>query len=329
MPKLYAKCGFNRNTSWAVLAGPIELSRGGFTPLHLTAGTGYVIHFLKNWRTPEEDIGKQLHIVYAWNSYQAGVSFPLLEHPDIELDYVQGRAIPAMRHYLSSIDGTIKLNNTYIQPKLRQHDQCIMDRVITMNFTKNQRERINCVRMYIGIMYLSEICNVAGDRIMPRIETGHHDKMYYTSTLQQPKQQRPNDSSFKLWKEVLDTFTTTNRVLKHNLGRWTKHHSKSGRWHSYQDINDQIFKYIHNKEDDHHYWESFTRHGTRLQLEDEIDFDDYSPHNSTPVQINYFANGSQYTDHNTAVERPTPTIYPYQHNPEVSWTDTSNNNQSG
>jgi hypothetical protein len=70
MPKLYAKCGFNRNTSRAVLAAPIELGGGGFTPLYVTAGTGYVTHFLKNWRTPTEDIGKQLRIVYAWGEVQ-------------------------------------------------------------------------------------------------------------------------------------------------------------------------------------------------------------------------------------------------------------------
>jgi hypothetical protein len=295
------------------------LSGGGFTPLHVTAGTGYVTHFLKNWRTPEEDIGKKLCIVYAWNSYQAGVSFPLLEHPDVNLDYVQGRAVPAIPHYLTSIDGAIKLDKNYIQPKLRKHDHCIMERVIEMNFTKNQRERINCVRMYMGIMYLSEICNVTGDRIMPRIDIGNHDATYYTSTLQQPKQQRPNNSSFKLWKQVLDTFTitTTNRVLKQRLGRWTKDHSTSGIWQSYQNINDQIFKYIHNKEDDHQYWESYTRHGTKIQLEDEVDFDDHSPQNSIPIQINSFANGSHYTDQITELEPPT--IRPYQHRPEVSW----------
>jgi hypothetical protein len=56
MPKLYAKCGFIRNTSRTVLATPMELGGGGFTPLYVTAGTGYVTHFLKNWRTPIEDI---------------------------------------------------------------------------------------------------------------------------------------------------------------------------------------------------------------------------------------------------------------------------------
>jgi hypothetical protein len=99
MPKLYVKCGFNRNTSRAVLAGPIELGGGGLAPLYVTAGTGYVTHFLKNWRTPTEDIGKQLRIVYAWTSYQAGVAYPLLEYPEQPLDYVSGRVIPDMRKY--------------------------------------------------------------------------------------------------------------------------------------------------------------------------------------------------------------------------------------
>jgi hypothetical protein len=48
MPKLYAKRGYNRNTSRAVLADQLELGGGGFKPLYVTAGTGYVTHFLKN-----------------------------------------------------------------------------------------------------------------------------------------------------------------------------------------------------------------------------------------------------------------------------------------
>jgi hypothetical protein len=65
MPKLYTCCGFNQDTSRAVLAGPIELGGGGFTPLKVVAGTGYATHFLKNWRTPNKDIGKKIRIVYA------------------------------------------------------------------------------------------------------------------------------------------------------------------------------------------------------------------------------------------------------------------------
>lgn len=152
---------------------------------------------------------------------------------------------------------------------------------------------------------------------MPGIETGTHDNTYYISTLHQPKQQKPNSSSFKLWKEVLDTYTNKDNILKTKLGRWTTNHSTTGRWQSYQDTNNQVFKYKYNKEDDHQYWESFRREGTQLHLEDEIDFDEYSPHRSTPVQINKFSNGHQYTGTKTEMEMHPER--PYQHNPEVSW----------
>ncbi|OEU21556.1 hypothetical protein FRACYDRAFT_235180 [Fragilariopsis cylindrus CCMP1102] len=114
MPQIYAKCGFNRNTARAVLAGPIELGGGGFTPLKVTAGAGYVTHFLKNWRTITEDIGKHTRIVYAWTAYQAGVTFPLFEDTKTEIQYVKGKVIPATRRFLSEID---IYNVTMLKPK--------------------------------------------------------------------------------------------------------------------------------------------------------------------------------------------------------------------
>jgi hypothetical protein len=98
--------------------GPISLAGGGFILLHVVAGTGYVMHFLKNWRTEIEDIGKHLQIVYAWTTWQAGISFPLFEKPTIDLPYLKGNVIPATRKYLADIDGQILLDNTFIRPPL-------------------------------------------------------------------------------------------------------------------------------------------------------------------------------------------------------------------
>jgi hypothetical protein len=184
MPKLYAKCGFNRNTSRAVLTATIELGGRGFTPLYVTAGTGYVTHFLKDWRTPTEDIGKQLRIVYTWYVYQSGVSYPVLEHPDRKLDYISGRVIQGVRTHLTTIDGTIVLHNKYIGTKLRVNDKSIMEKVTELQFTKNQQERINCVRLYLGVMYLIEICNLSGSELQPGIENNTHDINVYNVTLQ-------------------------------------------------------------------------------------------------------------------------------------------------
>ena len=65
LPKIKAMCGFNRNTSKAIMEAPIELSGAGFIPLHFTASASSVMHFVRNWRTVEEDLGKIIRITYA------------------------------------------------------------------------------------------------------------------------------------------------------------------------------------------------------------------------------------------------------------------------
>jgi hypothetical protein len=159
---------------------------------YVTAGTCYVTYFLKNWRTPTEDIGKQLRIVYAWYAYQSGVSSPILEHPERKLDYISGRVIQGIGKYLDKIDCKIVLHNTYIRTKLRVNDKCIMERVTELEFTQNLRKRINCVIMYLGVMYLSEICNMSGSELQAGIENSTLDKDVYNVTMQKPKQKKPN-----------------------------------------------------------------------------------------------------------------------------------------
>jgi hypothetical protein len=318
LPKIYAKCGYNRNTSRAVLAGPIELGGGGFTPLYVTAGTGYVTHFLKNWRTPTEDIGKQLRIVYAWTSYQAGVAYPLLEHPESILDYVNGKVIPGMRAYLDTIDGKIKLNNTYIRSKLRTNDKSIMERVAEMEFTTNQRERINCVRMYLGVMYLSEICNEDGKSLQKGIEDNKHNKTTYTVSLTRPKQQKPNSYSWKFWKKAIRSFTTDDKKLELELGPWTNQHSKSGKWESYQsNIDNNIYHHCNNKEDNHQDWEVYERQGYQLTLINEMELDEFKIRNGTPIQIKSLANGMKYGEMTAVIVKDKNTQNAY--GPDVSW----------
>ena len=68
------KCGFNQNTVYEICQGHTELSGIGFVPIKALVGSGYVLHLLKHWRSPEEDGGKVICAVVAWTQYQAGTS---------------------------------------------------------------------------------------------------------------------------------------------------------------------------------------------------------------------------------------------------------------
>jgi len=147
------------------------LGGAGFTPLLTIAGAGYIQHFLKHWRTPYEEAGKLLQIVFAWSQFQAGVSYPILAHPEKDLSYIDGRFINQIRHYLTLIQGKITLLDSYTPSPLRKHDKSIMDIATTLDFTTPKLQKINCVRMFLNVTYISEISTLDGTKIHASIQS--------------------------------------------------------------------------------------------------------------------------------------------------------------
>jgi hypothetical protein len=46
--------------------------------------------------------------------------------------------------------------------------------------------------MYLGVMFVREICNISGDAFRSGIEDGSHDISSYSTTLTKPNQTKPN-----------------------------------------------------------------------------------------------------------------------------------------
>ena len=130
----------------------------------------------------------------------------------------------------------IRLENTYIQPKLREHDISIMDIAIQMEtLTGQQLQCINGVREWYNIMYASEISTMDGKELLRGIDHGNPQSVQFFPTKRAPKQARPNRKTFRLWKRVLAQLTEPNsNRLTSPLGKWTSHHSTSGIWRSYK-----------------------------------------------------------------------------------------------
>ena len=89
LPKIIAKCGYNRTMARAIRGGRKELGGAGFTALINSIGATRIQHFIKNWRTPlQEDIGKTLRVALSWTQYCAGVPYPILLKTKQNLSYV-------------------------------------------------------------------------------------------------------------------------------------------------------------------------------------------------------------------------------------------------
>ena len=172
LSKIIAKCGYNRNMARDIRGGPKELGEAGFTALLNSIGATRIQHFIKNWRTPWEDIGKTLRVALAWTQYFDGVPYPILSKTKQNLSYVNGRTILETKRYLHKCHGTIQLGTTYVQHPRRENDMAIMHLVNTQTthtVTINQKEKVNCVRIYLGVTWISEICTTDGSSFVPGI----------------------------------------------------------------------------------------------------------------------------------------------------------------
>ena len=148
MLTIIAKYGYNRNIALDIRGGPKELDWTGLYSFKNTIGATRVQNFLKNWRTPKEDIGKTLCIVMSWTQYSAEVPYPILSNTSQDLLYVKGRTILATRKHLVDCQRKIHLDTTYVQHLKHENDVSIMHLVNTQTDCKvtiNQKEKINCV----------------------------------------------------------------------------------------------------------------------------------------------------------------------------------------
>jgi hypothetical protein len=102
--------------------------------------------------------------------------------------------------------------------------------------------------MYLGVMYLSEICNISGSQLQTGIKINTHDKDVYKVTLQQPEQTKPNSYSWKFWTRAIQSFTTDGKKLNSTLGPWTGNHSKSGRWNAYRSKDNKVYQFRNNEQ---------------------------------------------------------------------------------
>ena len=116
----------------------------------------------------------------------------------------------------------------------------------THKVTINQKEKINCVRMYLGVTWVSEICTTDGSSFVSGILHGNECQLNYKTTLTTPHHVKPSKHSWFLWRRILRLLTTaptaktTKNRLQQKLGKWKDTHSESGRWLSYQDNNNKI-----------------------------------------------------------------------------------------
>ena len=118
-------------------------------------------------------------------------------------------------------------NNIYMP---RENDVTLMDELVAaQRFTKSEMIRINRCRIYLQVYFLSDVTSGDGRKLMYQSAMGQLRHDWY-STWAWPRQQRPPEQDWKLWRIALhDVWTGSGGpILLQPLGNWVhKTHIKT------------------------------------------------------------------------------------------------------
>ena len=114
----------------------------------------------------------------------------------------------------------IHLDTIYVQYPKRENDVSIMHLVNTQTnrkVNKNQIKKINHVRMYLGLQYVSAICTTHRTSFVPGILEGDDCQLNYQTTLTKPHQEKPGEHSWMLWRRILKMLTPSSKTATNKL----------------------------------------------------------------------------------------------------------------
>ncbi len=113
---------------------------------------------------------------------------------------------------------TIQVQQAFMPKPPQQHDISIMDFFVQQNTHCSDLRVINRCRIYLQVLFLSDICSADGKSILSECCRGQRPLDRHSS-LNWPIQPRPPNSAWKTWQTALATLHT-NGTLHTPLGAW-------------------------------------------------------------------------------------------------------------
>jgi hypothetical protein len=206
-----------------------------------------------------------------------------------------------MRTFLSRINGSIELDNDYVTPLQRIHDEHIMDQAINNpTFSDADVILINYCRLYLQVTTISDMCTSDGATIDEALHSGELDSASSTSAWLHFTQGRPSTQAWILWRRLLTYWFDSEGMLHEPLGPWLLSANLLRRnWPTYHDAaNDYLYVRSNTNSS------TFRRYSrlTRASLYDDVTTVTWTPTaTSTPASVNPSGTSWEMLDPGTTV----------------------------
>jgi hypothetical protein len=166
---LLPKLGYNRSMALLIVHGPYELGGIGLQDLYSSQGTKKILALLSHICCGST-LGRMLQLDIQWTQHALGVGHNILEEPTKPIPPSIGDTwARGVCHFC--IDAGCSMLVPSIRPPVPRHERniAIMDLALQHNLTDVQLQSVQKLRLYLGVTFVSDICNATGNALLPEI----------------------------------------------------------------------------------------------------------------------------------------------------------------
>ncbi len=151
----------------------------------------------------------------------AGTSFCPFWSPSTHVAYQEYDWFSSIRAFLSKTGAKLQIPMPkYFHPKCNG-DICLMDRATEDRWSRAKIRSINRCRMFLRVIFLSDIAHGDGATIMRMATSGTRP---LKSILSWPNQAKPSEKDWRIWRGFLRTefltLDTSTFTIRRSLGAW-------------------------------------------------------------------------------------------------------------
>ncbi len=232
LPKLH----LNRNTSRAIIFGPEELGGLSLPELYTTEGIGQLRFLLGHLRLRDKTANlilidvSYLQLIVGSTTLFFNLPFHQYSHS------AEGGWLVSIWQFLHSIKFQLHIRRAYIPVVPRKGDKALMDYFVSKHYKPKLLKILNRCRLYLQVIFVSDISSADGTYIIPSIKHGHR-LQERPSTLEWPSQPRPPANAWREWSNALSHLESHNK-LHDSLGEWIS--PTHQQWHHFHELTENV-----------------------------------------------------------------------------------------
>jgi hypothetical protein len=224
-----SKLGFNQHMPREVVLAPLHFGGLGLIDLIVEQGIAQTLLVLSHIRS-KSSVYATIRVLLESHQISAGLDSNPLETTE-PCHYIHSPWVHSLQFFLHKCNAKICIPDLHTTSPLRIKDTLLMQHARNLQFSPTEMVQINNCRLYLQILYLSEITSDTGTHILECAIHGHHTpqgtpvlSQLSQTTIKWPTQPRPDSTTWSVWKRFIQSFITSDshHRLRQPLGAWIK-----------------------------------------------------------------------------------------------------------